>query len=278
MIPVMTAALVLSVSGSVAQGGFVFAGESLVPKASRLSPAAKLKQMFSIAGLSGMLKSLIPFGAILYVGMQSLQSHWHGMAQASALSLRSLASLIFAILVEVSWKSGLILLIWSAADYAMTWHKQESDLRMSKEELRQEYKETDGNPAIKARIRKIQRQMRHSQTLQAAATATVVITNPTHFAVALRYELDMEAPLVVAKGRDLIAQKIKEIAYSNGIPVMENKPLAQALYKVVEVGQAIPSKLYAAVAEILVVVYRAQAELRKQEEWRRSKNASGEVM
>lgn len=278
MVPVMLAALTLSLASSVAQGGFVFAGEALIPNVERLSPAKKLKQMFSLAGLSGMLKTLLPFGAILYIGIQALESHWLGMAQASSLGLRPLARLIFNMLVEVSWKSGLVLLVWSGIDYALNWKKQEGDLRMSKQELREESKETEGHPTIKGRIRRLQRQMRRSQVLQAAATATVVITNPTHFAVALRYELDMEAPVVVAKGRDLIALKIKEIAYANGIPTMENKPLAQALYKVAEVGQAIPSKLYSAVAEILVVVYRAQAEVRKQQAERRSKNASGEVI
>ena len=278
MVPVMLGALTLSLVSSVAQGGFVFAGEALIPNVSRLSPVNKLKQMFSPAGLSGLLKSLLPFAAILYIGIQAIEAHWVGLVQASALGLHPLARFLFNILVEVSWKSGLVLLVWSGIDYALNWRKQESDLKMSKQELRDEAKETEGHPTIKGRIRRLQRQMRRSQVLQAAATATVVITNPTHFAVALRYEMDMDAPIVVAKGRDLIAQKIKEIAISSGIPIMENKPLAQALYKVVEVGQAIPSKLYSAVAEILVVVFRAQAEVRKQEAERRSKNASGEVI
>jgi flagellar biosynthesis protein FlhB len=118
--------------------------------------------------------------------------------------------------------------------------------------------------------------MRKTQSLKAAATATVIVTNPTHYAIALRYEADMPAPIVVAKGLDLIAEKIKQMARDNGIMLIENRPLAQALYKSVEVGDFIPSKLYQAVAEILVIVFRAQAELRQREAERRSRNASGQ--
>ena len=119
--------------------------------------------------------------------------------------------------------------------------------------------------------------MRRKQSLKTVAQATFVVTNPTHYAVALRYEPSMAAPEVIAKGRDLLAQKIKQIARDHDITIMENKPLAQALYKSVEVGDAIPAELYQAVAEILVIVFRAQAELREQEEMRRRRNAAGVV-
>jgi flagellar biosynthetic protein FlhB len=149
-------------------------------------------------------------------------------------------------------------------------------MKMTKQEVREEYKDTDGNPLIKSRIRQLQRAMRKKQSLKAAATATVIVTNPTHFAVALRYETDMPAPLVVAKGKNILAEKIKQLARDNGIMLVENRPLAQALYKSVEVGDAIPSKLYQAVAEILAMVFRAQAEVRRGEAERRSRNASGQ--
>jgi flagellar biosynthetic protein FlhB len=163
-------------------------------------------------------------------------------------------------------------------DYVMTLKKMDSDMKMTKQEVREESKETDGNPLIKSRIRQLQRAMSKKQSLKAAATATVVVTNPTHYAVALRYEMDMAAPIVVAKGRNLLAEKIKQLARDNGIMLVENRPLAQALYKSVEVGDSIPAKLYQAVAEILALVFRAQAEVRRSETERRSKNASGEVI
>ena len=131
---------------------------------------------------------------------------------------------------------------------------------MSKQEIREEMKQNDGNPATKGRIRRLQRQARRRRMLQATKNATVVIANPTHFAVALEYRDEMAAPTVVAKGQNLLAQQIKEIARWEGIPIIENPPLAQSLYRTVEVGQAIPEKLYAAVAEILAYIFRMNAQ------------------
>ena len=265
MVPVLTAGLALAVAAGVMQGGVVFAGQALTPKFERLSPGKKLQQMFSLTGLSGLLKSLLPFAAILCVGVHTLQSHWQELSGTSFVSLRVFEALIIAMLVEVGWKAAVILLAWSGIDYLFAWRKMESELRMSRQELREDFKETEGHPEIKARIRRIQRSLHRQQLLRATETATVVVTNPTHYAVALRYEAEMEVPIVVAKGRDLLALKIKEVARWHDIPAMENPPLAQTLYKTVEVGQAIPAKLYAAVAEILVMVYRAQAEVHQKQ-------------
>ena len=195
---------------------------------------------------------------------------------ASNLGLKPFSSFVGSMVLELTWKSGLVLLVWSVVDYVLTLRKMQSDMKMTKQEVRQEYKETDGNPVIKSRIRQLQRAMRKKQSLKAAATATVIVTNPTHYAIALRYLTDMPAPIVVAKGRNLLAEKIKQLARDNGIMLVENKPLAQALYKSVEVGDSIPAKLYQAVAEILALVFRAQAEVRRGEAERRSRNASGE--
>jgi len=274
--PALSASLALALAGGVMQGGMVFASESLAPKAERLSPAKKLQQMFSLTGLSGLLKSLLPFGAILFVGVSVLEERWDTIVRASYLDRHTFTALVLSSIVEVGWKSALILLFWAGIDYFLTWRKMEGDLRMTRQELRDDFKETEGNPETKARIRRIQRNVRRQQLLRATETATVVVTNPTHYAVALRYELDMEAPVVVSKGRDLLAQKIKEVARWQGIPVMENKPLAQALYRAVEVGQAIPAKLYTAVAEILVLVYQAQAEVRRRYSGSHS-NSSGQA-
>ena len=151
---------------------------------------------------------------------------------------------------------------WSGVDYLLTWRKIENDLKMSRQEIKDESKESDGNPEVKSRIRRMQHQMRRLAMLRDTQTASVVITNPTHFAVALRYDMEMDAPIVVAKGRDLLAQEIKDVARWHGVPILENPPLAQALYKTVDVGRQIPAKLYTAVAEILAFVFRAQARTR----------------
>ncbi|MDR3736121.1 MAG: EscU/YscU/HrcU family type III secretion system export apparatus switch protein [Acidobacteriaceae bacterium] len=274
--PILLAAMVVSLFAGLMQGGINIAPEALAFKFERLNPAARLGQIFSPMGLSQLLKSLLPFAAIAWVVVKAMQTHWVMIVNASSLVLRDFAGFVGSMVFEVVWKSGLVLMAWAAVDYALTWKKMEGDMKMSKQELREESKETDGNPVIRSRVRQLQRAMRRTRSLKAAATATVVVTNPTHYAIALRYETDMTAPEVVAKGRDLLAEKIKQIARDAGIMLIENRPLAQALYKSVEVGDSIPAKLYQAVAEILVMVFRAQADVRQSDAERRSRNASGQ--
>jgi len=276
LLPVLLAAMGVSLCAGLVQGGINIAPEALALKFERMNPTARLSQMFSPMGLSQMLKSLLPFAAIVWVVVNAIQAHWAAMVNASSLGLHAFAGFVGSVVFEVVWKSGLALGMWSVVDYALTWKKMEGDIKMSKQELREESKETDGNPVIRSRVRQLQRAMRRVRSLKAAATATVVVTNPTHYAIALRYETDMTAPVVVAKGRDLLAEKIKQIARDAGIMLIENRPLAQALYKRVEVGDSIPSKLYQAVAEILVVVFRAQADVHRSDEERRSRNAAGQ--
>jgi flagellar biosynthetic protein FlhB len=252
VVPVVVTAWVLSVAGGLAQGGLLFAPEALQFKPERMNPAGKLKQMVSLAGLSGILKSLLPFGAIVWIGVSTLTKHWETIVRASDLGVRTYASFLVSVMGELVWKSGLVLLGWAG------------DLKMSRQDMKDEAKQTEGNPLIKVRIRRLQRSMRRRQMLRETEKASVVITNPTHFAIALRYEMAMEAPIVIAKGRDFLAQEIKEVARWHEIPILENPPLAQALYRTVEVGRPIPAALYAAVAEILAFVFRAQARARQQ--------------
>lgn len=276
IVPILLAGMTLSVVSGLAQGGINFAPGALALKFDRFNPAARLGQIFSPLGLSNMLKSLLPFGAILWIALNSIRDHWPIMVHASSLGLRVFAGFVGSMILALTWKAGLVLLLWSAVDYLLTAMKMSSDLKMTKQEVREEHKETEGNPVVKSRIRRLQRAMRKKLSLRAAATATVVVTNPTHYAVALRYELEMPAPVVVAKGRNLLAEKIKQLARDSGIMLVENKSLAQALYKSVEVGDSIPAKLYQAVAEILALVFRAEAELRKAAAERGSRNASGQ--
>jgi flagellar biosynthesis protein FlhB len=275
IVPVLLAALGVSMMASFAQGGLNFAPAAMQPKFDRFNPASKLGQIFSITGMGNLAKSLLPFAAILWITIGALREHWALMVSSSNIAFQHFAKFVGSVLFEIGWKSVLVMLVWSAVDYLLLWKKANSDLKMSKQEIKEEHKENDGNPVIKRRIHQVRRAMRRQANLKAAAQATVVITNPTHFAIALKYEQDMPAPIVVAKGADLIALKIREIAKENGITTIENKPLARALFKAVEVGDSIPSNLYQAVAEILVIVYRAQAEVRAQEAARRSRNASG---
>ena len=278
IVPILLVAMLLSVSVSLAQGGLNFAPAALTPKFERLSPGHRLGQMFSFVTLGNLLKSLVPFLAIGLFGFGALRSHWSELALTSGEDLRTLMALVAEILRSVLWKAVFVLIAWGGVDYLLTWRQSESKLRMSHDEVKREHKENEGNPFTKGQVRRRQRAMRKRRPLDAAATATMVVTNPTHFAVALRYEPSMRAPEVVAKGRDLLAQRIKTIAQQHNVPIMENKILARTLYGNVEVGQAIPSDLYQAVAEILVVVFRAQAELREREALRNQRTATGEVV
>lgn len=263
MFTAITAALglgwVVAVSSSLAQGGLVLAPSSLLPSASRISPGAKLKQIFSSAALRGLLKSLLPAAAVGYVAVVCLQRDWLALLSLPGRSSHTVLGFAADRLFEVAWKASLVLLAWAVIDYVFERRHLESELRMSRQELIDEYKETEGNPTVKARIRRLQRQVRRRKMLEDAKRAAVVITNPTEYAIALEYRPDLPAPVVVAKGRNLLAAEIKQIARWHGIPMIENPPLAHVLYRTVEVGQSIPPKLYAVMAEVLAAIYRAQA-------------------
>ena len=245
--------------GGIAQGGLVFAPTALSPNPNRLNPASRLEQLFSLTALSRSLKSLLPTAAIVYVAVALVEREWNRLPALLHGSGGTVAIFTAARLFELAWKAALILLVWSAADYLLERWRHENELKMSRQDLRDEFKETEGNPMVKMRIRRLQRQARRRRMLKDVERAAVVITNPTEFAIALEFNMEMEAPVVVAKGRNLLAAQIRDIARWHGIPLVENPPLAHALYRAVEIGQAIPPKLYAVVAEILAAIWRAQA-------------------
>jgi flagellar biosynthesis protein FlhB len=258
--PLLSLALAVALLTHTAQGGLVFAPEALQPNWSRLNPASNLGHIFSAAGLSRLLRSLVPFFAIAILAVNVLERDFPQIAHAARFDGRGLLAQLGSLLWELSWKFGLVLLAWSGLDYFLQRHNYERSLRMTKQEVKQEAKDTDGNPLIRGRMKRLRRALLRKTMAKDVARATAVITNPTHYAVAIEYRPEtMSAPVVVAKGRNLLAQKIKEIARWHEIPIVENRVLAQALYKTTEVGQAIPPKLYAAVAEILAFLYRAQA-------------------
>jgi len=256
--------------GGIAQGGLVVAPAALAPSLNRLSPAARLEQLFSLNAVSRLLKSLLPTSMIIYLAVSLLARDWTHFPALLHGSRSGLIAFTASHIFELAWKASLVLLVWSAADYLFERWRHESELKMSRQDLRDEFKETEGNPAVKMRIRRLQRQARRRRMLKDVERAAVVITNPTEFAIALEFNLQMEAPVVVAKGRNLLAAQIREVAWWHGIPLVENPPLAHALYRAVEIGQAIPPKLYVVVAEILAAVWRAQARAAEPAAGRRS--------
>jgi len=246
-------------ASGVAQGGFVFAPGALAPSINRLNPSSRLQQLFSLQAVSRLLKSMLPTAAIVCLAVGLVERNWLQQARLLHGSRNGLVTFAVAEMFELAWKSSLVLLVWSGADYLFERWRHENELKMSRQDLRDEFKETEGNPAVKMRIRRLQRQARRRRMLKDVERAAVVITNPTEFAIALEFNLQMEAPVVIAKGRNLLAAQIREVALWHGIPLVENPPLAHALYRAVEVGQSIPPKLYTVVAEILAAIWRAQA-------------------
>jgi len=178
------------------------------------------------------------------------------------MSVRQLASRMGKLALVLSLKIGAVILIIAVLDYLYQRYEFEKSIRMSKQEIKDEYKDTEGSPQIKSRVRQIQREMARSRMMKAVPLADVVVTNPTHLAVALKYDqAKMKAPYVVAKGERLIAERIKKIARENNIPVVEDKPLARALFKMCDIGQMIPANLYRAIAELLAYVYKTKGKV-----------------
>lgn len=260
---VMLAAAGASLAVAMAQNrGVRLQPDGIAPKWSRLNPVQNAKHLFTTRALARLGKSLIP---VLLLAMQLI----HFITALSAMPVFSLARLplvfddAYQLLVNTAW----IMLAWSLVDYVIEWRQWESRLKMSKQEMREEFKETEGNPQLKGRIRSLQRQMRRRMLRADVKKASVVITNPTHYAVALSFDMNtMDAPKVLAKGRDLVAAQIREEARWAGVPLVENPPLARSLYRAVEPGQSIPAELYAAVAAILAYLFRQEAEERMRRE------------
>ncbi|MGC2212390.1 MAG: EscU/YscU/HrcU family type III secretion system export apparatus switch protein [Silvibacterium sp.] len=255
----------------IAQGGGVqFQAEALQPKWERINPATNLKNLFSLRGLTRLAKSLIPAAILLALAIRKVQNQAL-IPPLSVERLPSMFSTVYGILLDTSC----VLFAWSAVDYLVEWRSWESRLKMSRQEMREEYKQTEGNPQIRGKIRSLRRQMRRRQRKADVSRASVVITNPTHYAVALSFDFDtMEPPRVLAKGRDLLAEQIKSDARWAGVPIIENPPLARSLYRYVEEGRAIPFDLYSAVAAILAYLYRQQVEERVKREQARQKAAT----
>ncbi|MGH9756400.1 MAG: EscU/YscU/HrcU family type III secretion system export apparatus switch protein [Candidatus Acidiferrales bacterium] len=275
--PPLALAFVVSAGFLLAQSGLVLAPEALQPDLERFNPVKNISRIFSVAGLSPMLKSFLPAAALIYLAVAIVSREWAMAVHSTGMSLPMDLHWLSGILYEFAWKGGLILIVWAGIDYGLQKWNYERSLRMSRQELKDEYKNLEGNPATRMRIRRRRREMRSRNMLRQVRRATVVITNPDHFAVALEYVPEkMAAPLVLAKGRNETAEKIKREARWHEVPIVENPPLAQALYRTVEIGGSIPAKLYTAVAEVLAFIYRAQQRMRT-EAAARSAAAAGPV-
>jgi len=238
-------------------GGVNINGEALMLKPERLNPVTNIGNIFSLRSVTRLGKSLLPAAVVIAIGVKAMRELVMPMPVMSATRLPETLSVCYDLAVKSAW----VMVIWSGLDYAMeriAWNKK---LRMTKQEMRDEMKDTMGNPMVKGRQRRLQNAMRRRKVKADVSKASVVITNPTHFAVALEFSFEsMSAPTVLLKGKNLHALKIREEARLAGVPIVENPPLARSLYKNVEEGHAIPYDLYSAVAGILAYLYRQQVE------------------
>ncbi len=257
--PFFAAMLAIAVLASIALGGFHFSIQALVPKFSKLNPLAGFKRMFSTKGLVELLKAVLKF---LLIGGVTVLVLWHDADRLVALGtadVRVAIGEVFDLLASATLLLASTLLLLAVIDVPFQLWEHHRGLRMTKQEVRDEMKDTEGRPEVKGRIRQVQREMAQRRMMAEVPKADVVVTNPTHFAVALRYESGMTAPRVVAKGADQVAARIRELAGEHQVPVVEAAPLARAIYFNAEVGETIPAALYLAVAQLLAYVFQLQA-------------------
>ena len=238
-------------------GGIRFSGHPLIPKFSKLNPLKGFGRIFSKNSVMELFKSLFKVSIISVISYFTIKSHWTEIPPLMGLGVGEILSFMGRVMLEIIFQVLLVMIFLSLLDFAFQKFTYLENLRMTKQEVKDERKETDGNPQIKQRIRTAQMEMARKRMMSAVPEADVIVTNPTHISVAIKYDpLKSSAPYVVAKGAGDIAMKIREIAKEHGVPIVEDKPLARVLHKTVEIGQMIPDNLFKAVAEILAYVYR----------------------
>ena len=260
MLVILPIALVVIAVGlliNIMQVGWKPTLKPLKPKLSKLSPKKGLKKIFSMRIFMELFKTLLKFAIILTAVFFILVDQVDMLRMLLYIDLLSAVGIIADLFLTIGLTIGILYLFIAAADYAFNRRKHEKELRMSKHEVKEEYKQMEGDPMIKSRIRQKMREVSMRRMMQEVPHADVVITNPTHFACALKYDRERSAaPILVAKGADLMAQRIKDVAQENFVTLVEDKPLARTLYSVVDIGDEVPPELWQAVAEVLAYVYR----------------------
>ncbi len=255
--PIVLILAVIGLAANLLQVGILFSTKSIEPKLDKLNVVKGLGRLFSVKSLFELCKNVIKLSLIGIVGYYAVKSEMQFVPLLPDMSVAQIMGFMGGAAFRVALKCSLMLVVLAILDYAYQKWEYEKSIRMSKQEIKEEMKNTEGNPQIKSRIRQIQRDAAFRRMMSAVPKADIVVTNPTHVAVALKYDIDaMDAPKVVAKGQRLIAERIKEIAQENDIPIVENKPLARALFKACDVGMQIPANLFRAVAEVLAYVYK----------------------
>ena len=255
--PVALGVLVLGLGASVLQVGFMVTVKPITPSLGKISPLRGLKNLFSLRSGMRAVMSILKVAVVLAVVAWTISEQMTGVIGLLQLNSAAVLAAASMLVFELALRITAVLLILAIFDYIYQRWQQEKDLRMSKQEVKEEFKRMEGDPLVKQRRAKVARQLAMQRIQMAVPGADVIVTNPTHFAVALKYDGDsMVAPKVVAKGADFLAARIRQLAIAHNVPIVERPPLARALYQTVEVGQEIPDQFYGAVAEVLAYVYR----------------------
>lgn len=261
--PIMGAAIVFGFFGNFIQVGSLFTTDPLMAKLERIDPIQGAKRIFSMRALVELAKSLLKIAIISVAAFSVLWSEKDELFLLSQKSIGYSLSYIGSLVIQMGIVASIILLVLAIFDFMYQKYEFEKGIRMSKQDIKDEYKKAEGDPLIKSKIKEQQRQMSMNRMIQDLPNADVLITNPTHYAIAIQYDAEtMEAPMVIAMGKDHLALKIKEKAKELGIVTMENKPLARALYQQVEVGDSVPEELFLAVAEVLAYIYRLKGKIK----------------
>lgn len=261
MTPLIVIVIIAGITANIIQtGGIVFSLDPITPKFSKIDPFKGMARILSKQALAELFKSLFKIGIVSYIAFITVKGEFDHIPQLMDMENGQIFLYISQISFKIIFRTFLVLLILAAIDFGFQKWSFEQSIKMTKQEIKDERKETEGDPRVKARIRSIQLQVARKRMMAAVPKADVVITNPIHLAIAVKYDREkMLAPEVVAKGAGFIAEKIKETARKSGIPVVEDKPVARMLYKTVDIGSAIPTTLYKAVAEILAYVYKLKS-------------------
>jgi len=255
-LPFIGILLAAALGANLVQVGFLFTAKPLTPDFDRIDPVSGFARIFSARGLMRIVSGLLKVAAVALVVFWTMWAERVRLVELSGRGFEEILGVAVELMLSLSLRAALVLLVLAIFEYGFQKWQYERDLRMSKRELREELRRYEGDPRIRERRRSIQQQLALQRMMLGVPQATVVITNPTHLAVAVRYEKSMEAPVVVAKGAEQLARRIRESALEHGVPLVERKDLARALYRSVDVGGSIPPDLYQAVAEILAYVYR----------------------
>ena len=257
LLVLLAMAFVVGILANIAQFGVLVSFKPIVPSFSKLNPISGFGRLFSKQILINLAKQILKIGAVMLIFYQVVGHNLGFFAQVGQSTPQAFLVALAGLIFELAWKFGLVLVIVGILDYLWMRYQLEDNLKMSKQEVKDEMRQAEGNPEAKAALKRRQREFARRRMMASVPRATVVVTNPTHFAVALEWdEIEMEAPVVIAKGADLMAKRIREIAIEHDIPIMENPPLARTLYERVELDQAIPSHLYAAVAQVIAFVFK----------------------